>query len=107
MREYRRVLKENSTTPLAANGVWTSQWYKVEGYNHIRGLVKSDQGGTLVIQHSDDGVNPVQTDSITVTGGTDAKYDEICYGNWARIKYTNGATLQGSFSISLYADPFH
>jgi hypothetical protein len=101
-----RVFKESSTTPLAGNGVWTSQWVNVEQYNHIRGLVKSDQGGTLLVQHSDDGVNPIQTDSITVTGGTDNKFDEICYSNWARIKYTNGATIQTIFSISLYADPF-
>jgi hypothetical protein len=102
-----RILKDSSTAPLAGNGTWTSQWVNVEQYNHIRGLVKSDQGGTLLIQHSDDGVNPVQTDSITVTGGTDTKFDEVCYANWARLAYTNGVTIQGTFRISLYADPFH
>lgn len=102
-----RILKERTTEVLAGAAVFTSQSYNFEQYNHVRGLVQSDQGGTLVIQQSDDGITWVQTNSITVTGGTDTKFDDAVCAYYVRVEYTNGVTDQTSFNLSLYADPFN
>jgi hypothetical protein len=109
MSRQFRVQKDLTKTPLAGNATYKSNGdvaQMVEQYNHVRGLVSSDQGGTLAILQSDDNVSFVTTNTITVTGGTPSKFDEICYANYVKLLYTNGATIQTSFYLSFNADPF-
>lgn len=106
MSSRYRVLKDKTTANLGNAGVYTSNVHFVEQYNHIRGLVSSDQGGTLSIQQSDDNTTFVLTNSITVTANTPNKFDEPCYANYVRLVYTNGATPTTSFYLCMNADPF-
>jgi hypothetical protein len=88
-----------STTPLVGSDVFTSV-AKVDGFTKIRGIVHSDESGSLVISHSADGVNwDVAETAITVTGGTGEAIDFTLLGSYFKIVYTNGATDQGEFRL--------
>jgi len=71
-------------------------------YNSIHGMVDTDQSGTLNVQCSDDGVSFTTTDTLSVTGGTPAKYNYPLYGRYVRVDYVNGATAQTTFVLSAY-----
>jgi hypothetical protein len=101
-----RTLKASTTVVLAGNEVYTMEATKVEMYNKIRGRVVSDQAGSLAFQYSDDGTTWDTLTTTAVSANTPLKFDEPCYCNYFRVVYTNGATLQGSFRLSVYADPF-
>lgn len=101
-----RTLKALTTVALSGNAAYTMPTLKVEMYNKIRGRVVSDQAGSLAFQHSDDGTTWDTLTTTAVSASTPLKFEEACYCNYFRVVYTNGATLQGSFRLSVYADPF-
>ena len=100
-----RINKSLTKTPILALAVYTSETLKVEQYNHVRVLLSSDQSGSLVISQSDDNVTFVVTSTTALTGGTPAKIDEVCYANYLKAVYTNGAVNQTTFYLSMNADP--
>lgn len=72
----------------------------------------SDQGGSLEIQEADvigDGTHVPgtfrTTSTIAVTAGAAAVIDATLHCHFVRLKYTNGATAQGTFELSGYLDP--
>ncbi|MNM07356.1 hypothetical protein D3C81_173980 [compost metagenome] len=101
-----RTMKALTTAALAGNAAYTMPSVKVEMFNKIRGKVVADQAGSLAFQQSDDNVTWDTLTTTAVSANTPLKFEEQCYCNYFRAVYTNGATLQGSFRLSIYADPF-
>lgn len=103
---YYRIELEHTQALLGNAGVFTSEIHPVGTYNHIRGVLSTDQSGSLVIKHASRNGSLIAVTTIAVTGGTPVKFDEICYGLYAQLIYTNGATPQTSFYLSINGDPF-
>ena len=101
-----RTLKDKTTTPLVASGVYVGSPIKTELYNQIRGIVNADQNGTLDFEESEDGETWFKTATQTVNANTPLAFAFDCHAYYARVKYTNGATAQTSFNLQVYADPF-
>lgn len=73
-------------------------------FKRLTGRVFVDQSGTLKIYHSDDGTTwgSVPDRTIAVSANAPVTFDEPFYCRWVKIDYTNGASAQGSFSLSGY-----
>lgn len=90
----------SSNTPLTKNSTWTSNTGLRERHDTVQGIAFSDQGGTLLVDQSSDGVNWDVSDSFTITGGTGKEFLVQLYGPYWRLRYTNGGTDQTAFRIS-------
>jgi hypothetical protein len=102
-----------TTTPLAANGVFTSAWFdtSVTGDTFVfaRALanVTSASSG-FVIQISDDTSNAGLTQNLASTSAganTVATVNTAIPTRYWRIVYTNGATLQTTFELTVVSGP--
>lgn len=92
----------SSTTPLAANGVFTGTSEDVSAYADIRVTVFSDVASAtdgLSMQQSQDGTNWDQTDLYTIAASTGKAFDVPVYAKFFRIVYTNGNTIQAAFRL--------
>lgn len=96
------VSTDNSTsTPLGAGGVYTGTYEDVTNFSSLTAVIETDQATATngaCVQFSDDASNLVREACQTLAAGSwffslpsDAKY--------VRIKYTNGATPQGTFVL--------
>jgi hypothetical protein len=104
--QIHRKLAFSTTTPLGANAVYTSPTIDAINYRYINGSWLSDQAGTYVLQHSDDGITFYSGASNNVTANTLASQQNAALlGRYLRLVYTNGATLQTSFHGSFYLAP--
>jgi len=95
----------SSTTPLAANGVFTGAW--LDCFNQGSVLIYlfsnvSSAANGLSLQWSNDGVNADETYAETFTAGSRALVMQVTQrGRYFRLVYTNGATLQASFRLNV------
>lgn len=102
----------STTTPLAANGVFTGEWTHALHYNTVKVAIKSDQTGTLVFQQStqrnDDVENLMQNANLIVYAapGTGSLASSKLYLPWFRIIYTNDAVAQTYLTISAIPKAF-
>lgn len=102
---YFRIQKDKTVAILAGAAVYTSDPIHLNQYNRLTGIVKSDQSGSLAVQQSSDGTNWDHITTIAVTGGTGKEIDVKVYGEYARLVYTNGATDQTVFRMTVFATP--
>lgn len=94
----------SSSTPLAANGVFTGASEDITKYAEIRVTVISDQASAtngLQIQQSPDGVNWDNTDLYTIPAASGKTFGTGAVEKFFRVVYTNGATLQTSFRLQV------
>ena len=90
-----------TTELLDANETWTSSAVKTKLAGSVRGIVFSDESGSLTIEFSSDGTNwDYETTAISITGGTGKSFNESVVAPYYRLVYTNGATGQGEFRIT-------
>ena len=100
----------DTTATLAANAVFNGiarNFTVVQRTNRFRAASMSDQAGTLFVEQSIDGTTWVMTHSATTTSVTDAdavarhiaRIDAEIYSQQARVRYRNGATIQGLFRL--------
>jgi len=90
----------STTTPLGSTATFTSSTFSTDGYDRITGTVFADQSGTLRIdQSSDGGTNFDFTSEFSVTANTGVGFSVEAIAPTARIRYTNGATAQGTFRL--------
>jgi hypothetical protein len=91
-----------TTTPLPANGTWTSSTEGALITGRLVGSCYSDQSGTLYIEQSPDGTHWDVVDSFSVTGGSGIGFsvEKVC--PYARVRYVNGATAQSVFRLYVY-----
>ena len=108
----------DSTTPLAANGVFTGQAVDTLQYgaSYIVAEANSDQPGTLYIDFSEDNFNTVAfsaafvTTSQTTSSSTNpfvsgtypynAQAHIALLARYVRVRYVNGTTAQTHFQLS-------
>jgi hypothetical protein len=98
------ILKSEVTytaTALGANSTYTGSWIPVSTMRRLLILVNADQTGSLYIEHSRDGSAARRVTTVAITASTPKGLEEICYSSYARVVYTNGATAQGSFELSV------
>lgn len=100
-----RVLAFSTATPLGASAVYTSPTIDAINYKSHANFGISDQAGSAVRQHSDDGVTWVSETATAVTANAMYTTGSVLYRRYFRIVYTNGATPQASFSLSVYLSP--
>jgi hypothetical protein len=100
-----------STTALAAAGVFTSATLDfgdtMNVYQTISAVAFSDQASAsngFQIQISRDGTNWRVAQQASVTANTLATLTAHLSYRYARIVYTNGATLQGTFNLDAHVD---
>jgi hypothetical protein len=92
----------SSTTPLAANGVFTGTAFEVTGFASINVNVYSNVDsatGGVKVEFSPDGTNWDHSHSTSYTAGTGKGYIFNAEYRYARVVYTNGATLQTNFRL--------
>lgn len=92
----------HSTTPLAAAATFTGTTLDLGGnhaINRHRALCYADQAGTLYIEESRDGTTWRATLTQAVTAGGVVEVDSIVVARYQRVRYVNGATLQGAFEL--------
>lgn len=91
-----------TSTPLGANETYTGEWCDVSVYGSVvLGVISDVDSATngLKIEYSADGVNTVQNNEYTVTGGDGKTFSFGMSNQYARVKYTNGAIPQTTFSL--------
>lgn len=100
-----------STTALAANGVFTGVTMDfgdtMNVYQTITAVAFADQASAsngLQIQISRDGTNWRVSQQTSVTASTLTTITAALVYRYARVVYTNGATLQGSFALDAQVD---
>lgn len=100
-----------STTALAANGVFTGATLDfgdtMNIYQTITALAFSDQASAangFQIQISRDGTNWRVSQQTSVTASTLTTITAHISYRYARVVYTNGVTLQGSFNLDSHVD---
>lgn len=95
------VSTANSTsTPLAANGVFTGAWEDCLAYSAISVVVLTDVASALngaVVDFSEDGVNVVRSVAATMPANTGLTFMFAPEARYYRLRYTNGATPQTIF----------
>jgi len=92
----------SSTVALAANGVFTGTAFDVTGFASINVNVFSDVSSAtsgLTVQFSPDGTNWDHSHSTTYSTGSGKGYIFNAEYKYARVVYTNGATIQATFRL--------
>ncbi len=90
---------QSNNAPLPANGTYTSGTIYTGRSDYIAGSAFSNQGGTLYVEQSMDDVNWDISKSFAIVGGTGQGFSETINLPYARVRFVNGATAQGSFRI--------
>ena len=97
----------SSVTPLAGNGVFTSNPVSNLNARRIVGSAFADQAGVLSFQFSDDGtIWESFGTTVAVSVSTYATFDQVIYGALIRLVYTNGAIVNTVFRLTAYSYPY-
>lgn len=88
-----------STTPLTGSASYTSHWTNTDVAPRLTGSVFADQSGTIYIEQSGDGITADVSASYTVTASTGEGFAENIVLPYARIRYVNGSSAQGTFRL--------
>lgn len=92
----------SSTATLGTGASFTGSWERILNYGIIFINVYSDQASAtdgLIIEQSSDGVNADHSDVFSVPAGTGKNFSINPYALYLRVRYTNGASAQGSFRL--------
>ena len=95
----------HTTTPLGANGVYTSGVFNAIGFQRITMQAYSDQGSAangLEIQQSIDGTNWDRRDRWTLAAATARAESMERYGQYVRVRLTNGGTDQTVLRLAAF-----
>jgi len=95
-----------STAILDRDGEWTSESQAVEAHHtKLRGIVFSDQAGTLNVEQSLDDENWDLATAVAVEARKGAAVDVALLGRFWRLRYVNSSTRQGAFRVAAAAKP--
>lgn len=102
-----RTVAFSATTPLGNAGVYTSPILDMINVSPVlRGRLFTDQNGSFVLYHSDDGITFDPATSTAYTGQiTVGALTLTALSRYFKVVYTNGATPQTTFHFSLYLSP--
>lgn len=96
-----RKLLDFTTTPLGANGEYTSTWFQAEWANYIVASSLADQAGELIVEWSDDGSTVHTGHRMATSPNVTAGVYLVNHLRFVRVRYKNGATAQTSFRCAL------
>lgn len=111
-RRFSQIL---TTTPLGSNGVFTSAWFdsNADGTTFISVTAFADQNAAtdgILIQETEDTTDAHFTRTLNPTTGTAGLNagnlgfaTGVARSRYWRVKYTNGATAQGTFKLAVTA----
>jgi len=103
-----RTIVADSITPLGPNGVYESPAFDILNYSRITLLAFSDQASAangVQVQQSIDGEDEhwdYSTNYTLAAGASVAATIELV-ARYVRVRYTNGATAQGTFRLAALA----
>ncbi len=97
--EVASVAGPSTTTALAANTTYTSGTMLCRGFARVTVLAFADQAGTLDVDQSGDGTNWDYTTTVAVSASTGVAESVELVASYVRIRYVNGATIQGTFRL--------
>lgn len=92
----------SSTTALGSNGVFTGTNDEIVGYANVSVFLFTDQASAtngLSVDWSMDGTNYDDSDQYTIPASTGKVFTFGVQSRYVRIKYTNGASAQGTFRL--------
>jgi hypothetical protein len=99
---------ETTSTPLPANGEWTSAWYEEPWAVQITMSASADQAGELFFEQSEDGVTVLFSHRIAIGANVPVYTALARAARYVRIRYQNGALAQTSFRCTIGAvDTIH
>lgn len=93
----------STTTVLEADEVYSGEWKNVLGYASVSVEISSDQASAtngFAVQTSDDGSTVRHSHIHTLVANVNHHFVYTLTGNYYRVKYTNGGTLQTSFFLN-------
>ena len=99
----------SSTTPLGAGANFTGTFEDVLEFGHLTIQVFTDQPSAtdgLVVEWSSDGINIDDTDEYNVPANNGKVFTFGPQAKFFRVKYTNGAIVQGAFRLHVVKKPF-
>lgn len=108
MQEVGTSIVNSSTTPLAANGVFTGTAESTLGVAGIQVNVFSNvasAAGGLSIQQSMDGTNWDIVDTFLILAGVGFSTTVQATASFYRVVYTNGTTIQAAFRLQTLLCP--
>ena len=89
-----------TSTPLAGDATYDGSWEFHRGWEAVSCLVNTDQSGTVTYNFSGDaGTTTHHSQSYAVTADVTFHKMVSSKAHWFKVSYTNGATLQTSFSL--------
>lgn len=92
--------KTSTTTPLPANGVWSSVVVPSANLSSIVGSVFASHTGQLFIEQSADQQNWDVSTEYDVPANDGKGFSEDVLLDFARVRYVNGGTAQTAFRLS-------
>ena len=95
-------LHDKSLDALKANETWISAEDPSLETGRICGTVYSGVSGTLYVEQSGDGLSWDVIDTISITGGTGAKFSYEKVAQHARVRYVNGVADQTVLRLYVY-----
>jgi hypothetical protein len=99
---------ETTSTPLPANGEWTSAWYDEPWANFIIMSASADKAGELFYEQSEDGTVVLFSYYFAIGANAPFYATLLRVARYARIRYRNGALPQTHFRASIAAaDTIH
>lgn len=111
--DSERVLMESSTAALGSSATYTSGTFETVSYKYLVVTVTSDQNsatdGVKIEQSCDSDCDTAGSPTFQyvsqwsyTAGATSNQYVAELNCKCARVRYVNGVTAQGSFSITSY-----
>ena len=101
----KKDANNSSTTPLGAGATFAGTATDTSAYSTIAVMVLSDVAsavGGLIFEYSNDGTNWFAAgESYTVLAGVTKFFTPPPWLQYYRVKYTNGATPQGTFNLQI------
>lgn len=100
LHDTRRVVTE-TTTPLAASGVFSGPWIDCLRYNRVAALYSTDSATTVLwVQHATS-ATPVSSVIDALAAAVDGAIEAPLKGRYVRIVVQAGATAQTRLSATL------
>lgn len=96
----------STTTPLAEDGVFTGEAFKVLNYGIYFVSIFSDvesAADSLCIEQSHDGTNWEHTDEFEIPANKGKNFSINPFAEWIRVVYTNGSVAQSVFRLQAVA----
>jgi polyisoprenoid-binding protein YceI len=87
--------KNNTAVALAANATWQGAWELCDQYSMIGVNIRSDVGGTVLFEFSQDGVGIDRTTPFAYTNApVGSTFAVPVQSRYVRVSYTNGGVAQ-------------